>query len=133
MANLCRHKLRVCSQCIIVSDPARRMSDTVNLHITCNNVWDLNDKWVAFRLQDGTSDGAVYDSKDHAIAHQPVPDRCCFFTFRNAMGGVTPKDMQIWLEMERNAQEARLALHEEKAPRLIIPASYYDWRRSGGR
>lgn len=130
MAKLCRHRLKICSQCIIVSDEAKRMSDCVNLHITCNPVWELNTKWLAFRLQDGTSDGALYDSREEAIHHQPYPDRCCFFTFRSAMGGVTPKDMQIWLEMERNASTARLALHEEKAPQLIIPASYYDWRRA---
>lgn len=113
----------------MVSDAARRISDTINLHITFNNEWEINTKWLAFRLADGSSDGAIYDTRDQAIEHQPFPDRCCFFTFRSAMGGTTPRDCQIWLEMERNASDARMRMHEEKAPQLIIPTSYYDARR----
>jgi hypothetical protein len=131
--DLCRHGLKVCTQCVIVTDVAKRISDTINLHMTFNNVWDIKDCWMAFRLADGTSDNVLYPSREDAIAHQAYPSRCCYFAVRGAMGGVNPRDCQLWLEMERNAADARLALHEENAPRLIIPVTYHDFRTGRSR
>jgi hypothetical protein len=124
----CVHGLRVCSRCVIVSDAAKRISDTINLHITFNHAWEIHSKWMAFRLADGTSDGVIYDSFTDATSHQPYPERCAYMCFRQVMGGANPRDAQLWLEMERNAADARLALHEDKAPRLIVPVKYHDYR-----
>lgn len=34
--------------------------------------------WVAIRLSDGGSDGAIYDTRDIAIRHQSRPDYCTY-------------------------------------------------------
>lgn len=126
----CVHGLRICSKCVVISDAAKRISDTINLHITFNRAWEIHTKWMAFALADGTSDGALYDSFDDATSHQAIPSRHAYMCFRNVMGGANPRDAQLWLDVERNAADARLALHETNAPRLIIPTGYYD-RRTG--
>ena len=129
----CRHGLRICSRCIVVTDPAKRISDTINLHITFNRAWEIHTKWIAFALADGSSDGALYDSFTDATSHQRYPERNAYMCFRSVMGGANPRDCQLWLEMERHAAEARLALHEDNAPRLIIPTAYHDYRTGRSR
>lgn len=130
---VCEHKLRVCSKCVIISDAAKRISDTINLHITFNNAWEIHTKWMAFALADGTSDGALYDSFDDATYHQSHPARYAYMCFRSVMGGSNPRDAQLWLEMERHAADARMALHETNAPRLIVPTAYHDYRTGRNR
>ena len=128
----CVHGLRICSRCVIISDAAKRISDTINLHITFNRAWEIHTKWMAFALTDGTSDGALYDSFEDATTHQAFPVRFAYMCFRQVMAGSNPRDAQLWLETERAAADARMALHEPQAPRLIIPTSYHD-RRTGRR
>lgn len=50
------------------SDAAKRLSDAINLHIHAQGT-DAFFKIVAFRLEDGSSDGALYDDRDDAIRH----------------------------------------------------------------
>lgn len=53
-------------------DPAKRLSDTYNLHRLANGALntDCVGKWFAARLSDGTGDGVLYDSKLECIVHQ---------------------------------------------------------------
>jgi hypothetical protein len=50
------------------SDDAKRLADAINLHIHAQGA-DAFYKIIAFRLQDGSSDGALYDNRDDAIRH----------------------------------------------------------------
>ena len=50
------------------SDAAKRLADAINLHIHAQGDAAFF-KVIAFRLDDGRSDGALYDHRDDAIRH----------------------------------------------------------------
>jgi hypothetical protein len=81
------------------------MSDAINGRIVFHNPWELRTKWMRFRLQDGWTDGAVYDTKRDAVRHCSNEKYFAFFCFRNAMGGVEPYGCQIFLDVARYQYE----------------------------
>ena len=126
MSKCQKHGLPLCSQCIVVTDAAKRMSDHINLMITCHQVWEIADKWMAFKLIDGGSDGVLYDTRQDAITHQLDERWCCYISFRSLMQGANPKDCQIFLDLNRQAYDAGMRLSEPQAPQMIVPSHYYD-------
>jgi hypothetical protein len=52
-------------------DAAARMRDAVNLHVVAAalGVRDRNLCWVAIKLEDGRSDGNLYESRQDAVNH----------------------------------------------------------------
>ena len=56
-------------------DAARRIVEAIDLHLiaakTAGSIMDAVDRWVACRLSDGVSDGALYDTKDEAMSFAP--------------------------------------------------------------
>jgi hypothetical protein len=118
----CKHGMVVCSQCVIVTDAAKRITDQINARITFTPFDELKNGWMAFRLADGSGDGVVYPSRADAIFHQHGMEKlCAFVSFRALMGGANAKDMQLWLDVQRDAYEAGLDFHEPEAPQLILP------------
>lgn len=99
----CRHGLKVCSKCTIISDAARRMSDHINSRLTFSDPWEIRHCWMAFRLENGDTDGNLYDTKPDAIRHVSDYKYWAFFCFRNAMKGVNPFDCQVFLDLHRHA------------------------------
>lgn len=120
----CKHGLKVCSKCIIVSDAARRMSDIINVKLVSHPHWELQNCWMAFNLGSGETDGVLYDSRVDAVNHQLDERYCAFFCFRNAMNGTNPRDCQLFLSVNRSA--VGMKLYEPNAPQLIIPTAYAD-------
>jgi hypothetical protein len=55
-------------------DIGKRAHDTIALHVIGGNVG----KWVALRLEDGSSDGIPYDTRREAIQHQLHEQLCCY-------------------------------------------------------
>jgi hypothetical protein len=55
-------------------DIGKRAHDTIALHVIGGNVG----KWVALRLEDGSSDGIPYDTRREAIEHQLHEQLCCY-------------------------------------------------------
>lgn len=82
------------------------MSAAINGRITFYGPWELRSKWMAFRLSDGTGPGDVFDTKLQAVRHVSNELYYCFFTFARALGGVNPRDMQIFLNMSRAAADS---------------------------
>jgi hypothetical protein len=133
----CQHGLVICSKCVVITDAARRMSDAINARITFGS-WEIRNCWMAFRLQDGSTDGNLYDTKADAIRHVSNYKYWAFFCFRNAMQGAKPFDCQIFLDLHRHAYENGGQLTDPDArhpnnPRimtggsdLIIPTRQYD-------
>jgi len=117
--NLCKHKLRICSRCAHVSDAAKRMSDTVNALVVFTP-WDLLVRsCMAFRLDDGTTDGVLYPDRNTALRFQLRP--CCVLYFRRCATGASPLDMHLFMEMARQAYEAdNIAWTDPQSPDLII-------------
>jgi hypothetical protein len=125
------HGLMVCSRCVVITDAARRMSDHINAYITFKGWDELINSWLAFRLDNGDTDGAMYPSKHEAVRHQSNPYHWAFFSFRNSPGGVTPKDCQIFLNLHRHVYDngGRLPDPDDKhgGPDLILSNRGYDF------
>ena len=124
----CRHNLEICSRCVVPTDAAKRMADTINLKII-SHTWDeLVNGYMAFKLADGTSDNVLYDS--HAVAARHTDEtQCGYFCFRSGMGGVNAKDCQILLNVWRAAHDAGIPMAEpdvKRQPDLIISTWGYD-------
>ena len=96
-------------------DSAQRMADAVNIHLEA--VGDgARGKYVAVRLADGRSDGALYDSRAQAAKAQTF-DPWCFFVKVNP-GGMQPREAWTVLSYARQAKKAGVIFSEEEA---IVP------------
>lgn len=96
------------------------MSDTINAMVTFKGWDELQGGYVAFALEDGTSDGTLYDSYEAAIKHTDET-RTAYFCFRQAMGGANPKDCQIFLEFNRYVVAAGIPRKHPETKRAISP------------
>lgn len=123
---VCRHGHRICTQCIAVSDAAKRMSDIINGLITFNDPWAIRTTWLAIRLADGGYDGNVYATREEAINHQSDERLCAYVCMATMISGAKALDCAIFLEFHRQAYDAGMRLHEPEAPQLIVPTSMYD-------
>lgn len=122
----CVHGLRVCSRCAIVEDAGRRMAELVNLRVS-STPWDLLvNSWMAFRMDDGSSDNVLYDTRESAMKHQPDERYCFYLCMRNAMGGVQPLDAQLLINMQRQVYSAGGRLADPDAPSIIVSSKGYD-------
>lgn len=102
------------------------MAGIINGYVTFIPPFELMTKWVAIRLQDGGSDGNLYDSREDAIRHQ-IDERFCAYVCMGAMmQGAKPLDCAIYLEVHRQAYDSGMRLHEPEAPQIIMPTTLYD-------
>lgn len=125
---LCRHKLKVCSRCVVPTDAAKRMSDIINLKIISHTWEELVNGYMAFKLADGSSDNVLYDSHARAARYTDTTQNG-YFCFRSGMGGVNAKDCQILLDVWRAARDAGIPMAEpdvKRQPDLIISTWGYD-------
>ena len=61
------------------SDAAMRVYDTYHLHRSAVGIYNVIGKWFASSLNDGSTDGVLYDSRPDAIRHQHHNEK--WFTF----------------------------------------------------
>jgi hypothetical protein len=123
---LCKHKLAICHECIYITDAGKRMADIINGLLAFHNAFEIRNKWMAFNLATGESDGTLYDSRLDAITHQLDERFYCYFAFKSCTGGVKALDCQIYLEVQRQAYDSGMRLYEPEAPQLILPTDWYD-------
>lgn len=101
------------------TDAARRLMDSVNLHVLAQNAELGNGRdrpgYVAVRLADGTSDGTLYDTRADAVRHQPDPWYCYVKVGRSAM---QLKEAWVYLQYMRQAAATGHVLAEEET---ILP------------
>lgn len=127
--NLCEpHGRKVCSECMHVTDAAKRAFDIVRSYATFVDFSERVRSWVAIRLEDGGSDGTLYPSKIEAIRHQLHEQQCAYFSYRGAPEGFqNAKDAAIWLEYHRQMYAAGLRLVDPDdahgGPDLIMPTA----------
>lgn len=86
-------------------DAAKRAADTINGQLALCRPWYLSNKWMAFRLSDGSSDGVLYDSKRDAVKHQSDEFLCFYVSFRNCAMGTNAREVAMWLVMHRQAYD----------------------------
>lgn len=133
-----KHGVWPCSRCIQAEDEGRRIAGIVNSLVTFKGWDELENGYVAFKLEDGSSDGTLYDSYEDALRFTDE-SRCAYFCFRQSMGGITPRDAQIWLWFNRQAVAAGIprkvpdARRKKDVPVLpILPVATHD-RLTGRR
>lgn len=92
-------------------DAAMRITDVINeRRSNCN--WDeLQSKCMAFKLEDGTGDGILYDNKRDAVRHQHGNEKqYVYIYFRNLAGGANAREIAIHLAFVRKAYQAGMNL-----------------------
>lgn len=91
------------------SDAARRIADTYMLHRVAGQGLGLDNvnKVIACRLDDGTSDGVLYDSKRDAALHQHHNEKY-FAYLRIGREGMTVCEAASLLKIHRDAFGAGL-------------------------
>jgi hypothetical protein len=81
------------------SDAAMRICDVYMMHRTVD-LYGCIGKWIACRLQDGSSDNMLYDSKPTAIRFQKGQEN--WYTFiRITPAQITPCEAEVMLKMAR--------------------------------
>jgi hypothetical protein len=88
MAVIVAHSAGCPSRGMLHSDAAKRVSDTYRLHRTALG-GDAVGRFMAVRLDDGSSDGVLYDTKRDAVRHQHHNEQ--FFAF----AAIGPWDMDV--------------------------------------
>jgi hypothetical protein len=114
------HGVYGCSRCVIVTDAGKRMADMINLMVAFKSWDELQNGYMAFRLDDGSSNGTLYDSYEDAIRFTDET-RHAYFCFRQAMGGANPKDCEIFLAFNRHVTEAGIPRKHPETRRAITP------------
>jgi hypothetical protein len=124
----CQHGRYVCYECVHVGDSAKRAYDIVRSYVHFVEYSERIGKWVALRLEDGGSDGVLYDSKRDAIRHQAHEHMCAYFSYRSAPNGFeNVRDAAAWLAFHRHAYSrgGRLVDPDDPGggPELIMPTA----------
>lgn len=98
---------------------AQRVSDSWNLHAQFP---ENNGKWLAVRMQDGTGDGVLYDSREGAINHQGMPEYFCYLQIRPFP--MTAEDAQNFLDFHRLVYDAGHRGLDAETPLPIMPLEF---------
>jgi hypothetical protein len=130
----CQHGRYVCYECVHVGDSAKRAYDIVRSYVHFVEYSERIRKWVALRLEDGGSDGTLYDSKRDAVRHQSDEFLCAYFSYRGAPNGFdNVRDCAAWLAYHRHAYSRGMRLPDPDdahgGPDLILPTAeeqFYD-------
>lgn len=98
-------------------DAGKRIADQLNARLTFGDPFELRHCVMAFRLQDGTTDGTVYESIKDAKKYTDER-RFCYFAFLNILGGANPYECALVLSFYREAHEAGLGQKDNEIPFL---------------
>lgn len=90
------------------SDAAKRIYDTYHLHRSVD-LYNAIGKWFAAALNDGSTDGVLYDSKRDAVIHQHHNEQ--FYTFLQITpANITICNAEVMLTVARRMYDAGLNL-----------------------
>jgi hypothetical protein len=97
------------------SDAAKRIYDTYHLHRTADP-FGARGKWFAAALNDGTTDGQLYDSKSDAIAHQHHDEN--YYTYiQITPANITVCSAEVMLTLARKLYDKGLRMTEPAVAR----------------
>lgn len=96
-------------------DAANRMRDAVNLHVVAGvlGARERHLQWLAIKLEDGRSDGTVYESRQDAVNHTANREKGWFYV---KVGAETMSEREaiIILQMSRQAFKNGVIFAEEE-------------------
>lgn len=97
-----------------LTDAANRMRDAVNLHVIAGvlGVRERRLQWVAIKLEDGRSDGEVYESRPDAVRHTANKSRGWFYVKVGAES-MNEREAIIVLQQARQAFAKGVIFAEE--------------------
>lgn len=99
-------------------DAAKRISDTVNLHLVATtDPMENVGKWCVFALVDGKTDGVAYDSKDDALRHTRHSKDHCYLQI--TPDGISQKDALHFLRINRHPMIDTTAPEHVIGPQLF--------------
>jgi hypothetical protein len=98
-----------------LTDAANRMRDAVNLHVVAGTfgVRERHLQWLAIRLEDGRSDGTVYESRRDAVRHTMNREKGWFYVKVGA-DSMGERAAIIVLQMARQAFRNGVVFAEEE-------------------
>jgi len=106
------------------SDVARRIADTYAMHRLADFYGNMR-HWIACRLDDGTSDNTVYDSKASAIRHQHHNEN--YYTFiQLTPAQMTACEAEIMLKVARMVYAAGGRMTDGYARHDVIKRSNWE-------
>jgi hypothetical protein len=106
------------------SDAAKRCSEIITATaIIENEAKNYAERWVAIRLSDGGSDGAVYPSRQQAIAHQPDEYMCCYILV--PLAGMNEREAELFMAYNRRLYDKGFRMPD---PQSITPATNEGFR-----
>jgi hypothetical protein len=103
-----------------LAECGKRMYDVINQALCDFGPWQIKDSWLAFKLEDGSWDGNIYDSMKAARKFSD-PYRCCYYSFRAALAGISARDCEIFLDFHRQAREALLPQADPDENKARVP------------
>lgn len=121
MAVLCKHRRKICAECVKVTDSGKRLSDAINVILVGNSLDEIAHSWIAVALADGSTNYTLYPSRQDAINHQANEFHFTYLCLRNCLGGMSAKDAQLWLDVHREAYDHGLRLSDPDSPDMILP------------
>lgn len=99
-----------------LADIGRKVSDHLNMVRLFHDWDDIKDKWMAFRLSDGGTDGVVYETRKDAVSYQFHEQWCAYISFANLVGGAVPRECAIFMKFTRDAYKGGMRLVDPEAP-----------------
>jgi hypothetical protein len=93
------------------SDAAKKISDTFNLHRIAADASGIENigKWFAAALEDGSTDGVLYDSRGECVRHQHHNEQ--WYTFIKIVPStMTYCEAEVMLKTSRKAYNAGMRL-----------------------
>jgi hypothetical protein len=99
------------------TDDAKRLSDAVMLHWAAVE-WDSVGKFIAFDLNDGSTDGTLYPTRIAAVNHQANEYNCGYIHLHP--GGMTQCEAEIMLKAARQISSAFPAARDSSR-QMILP------------
>ena len=82
------------------------MSGIVNVTVLCHAWEELKGGWLAIKLEDGSSDGILYDTREDAVRHQLHQTLCAYLCMGQCKSGMNPTDAQLFLNVHRQIYDS---------------------------
>jgi len=106
------------------SDAAKRCSEIITAHALIENeAKNYAERWVAIRLSDGGSDGAVYPTRQQAIDHQSDEFLCCYVLV--PLTGMNEREAELFMAYNRRLYDAGYRMPD---PQSIPPVTNEGFR-----
>ena len=100
-------------------EAATRFKDAVDLHLSALE-WDAVGRWVAPRLDDGTTDNTLSDTREDAVRGQGAAANDHWY-WQIAPDGVTAGEAEYGVRWARQCHAAGLTESQRAGQELIMP------------